>query len=60
MEETSQKTVVDRRIILKWIPMNRVGWSGLGLPASGWGQVVGFCERGDERLGSVKGRELLD
>jgi hypothetical protein len=33
---------------------------GLGSSLSGQGEVVGFCEHGNERLDSIKYYELLD
>jgi hypothetical protein len=33
---------------------------GLGLSGSGWGLVVGFCERGSEPSGSIRGGEFHD
>jgi hypothetical protein len=38
-----------------------VGWGiELDRSGSGWGQVVGCCEYGNEHLGSLKYREFLD
>jgi hypothetical protein len=37
------------------------GWGhGLDRSCSGYGQMAGFCERGDERLGSIKFVEFLE
>jgi hypothetical protein len=33
---------------------------GLDGPGSGWGQMVSFCECGNERSGSIKCREFID
>jgi hypothetical protein len=45
---------VDGRIILKWIFKRLNGGHRLDRSGSGEGQVVGFCEYGDEPLGSIK------
>jgi hypothetical protein len=33
---------------------------GLGMSESGYGQVVGSCEHGNEPSGSIKGIEFLE
>ena len=50
---------VDGRIILRWIFGKWEGWrlDGFG---SGYGQMVGTCEYGDELSGSIKYGEFLD
>jgi hypothetical protein len=50
---------VDGRIILKWMFKK---WDGHGLDGagSGWGQVAGSCECGNEPPGSIKCGEFLD
>jgi hypothetical protein len=46
---------VDGRIILRWIFMKwDVRGHGLDRSGSGWGQVVGTCECGNEPSGSIK------
>jgi hypothetical protein len=45
---------VDGRAILKWILKKRGGKHGPDLSGSGWGQVAGACECGNEPSGSVK------
>jgi hypothetical protein len=37
-----------------------VGDCGLDSCSSGWGPVVGFCERGDDPSGSIKEGKFLD
>ena len=51
---------VDGRIILRWIFRKWEGLWGLDGVGSGWGQVAGTCEYGDEPSGSVKCGEFLD
>jgi hypothetical protein len=50
---------VNSRIILKWT-LNRMGGRGLDSSGSGQGQLVGFCEHGNEPSGSIKCWECLD
>ena len=53
-------TVIYREIILKWIfRMSDVG-HGLNLSGSGYEQVAGSCERGNEPSASIKCKEFLD
>jgi hypothetical protein len=33
---------------------------GLDVSGSGWGQVAGSCEHGNEPSGSIKGEKFLD
>ena len=42
---------VDGRIILKWIFERWDGWIRLDCSGSGYGQVTGTCECGDEPSG---------
>ena len=51
---------IDGNRILRWIiTMWNVGvWTGS--TGSGWGQVVGTCECGNEPSGSIKCGEFLD
>ena len=51
---------VDGRIILRWIFRKRGRNYGLDRAGSGWGQVAGICECGNEPLGSIKCGEFLD
>jgi hypothetical protein len=51
---------VDGRIILEWLLGNWVGRCELVASDSRLGQVMGSCGRGNEPLGSIKGREFLD
>jgi hypothetical protein len=51
---------VDGRIILKWIFKTWDVEYGLDLGGSGWGQVEGCCECGNEHPGSIKCGEFLD
>jgi hypothetical protein len=37
-----------------------MGRHGLDLSGSGYGQLPGLCEYGNESSGSIKGREVLD
>jgi len=37
-----------------------MGRHGLDLSGSGYGQVPGLCECGNETSGFIKGREVLD
>jgi hypothetical protein len=55
-KETIQNNLgVNWRIILKWM------WRpGLGCCDSGWGQVAGYCECGNEPYGYTKCGECLD
>ena len=50
---------VDGRIVLRWIFGKWEGWrlDGVG---SGWGQMAGTCEYGNELSGSIKCGEFLD
>jgi hypothetical protein len=50
---------VDGRIILKWIFERLDGGHGLDQSGSGWEQVTGSCEYGDEPSGSIKCGEFL-
>jgi len=51
---------IDEKIILDWI-LRKQGW-GWELDSSGsrQGPVMGSCERGNEPLGTIKGKEFLD
>jgi hypothetical protein len=49
---------IDGRIILRWIFRKRDG--DVDLYGSGWGQVVGPCECGNEPTSSIKCGEFLD
>jgi hypothetical protein len=49
---------VDGRIILKYI--FRMWGHGLDRAGSGWGQVAGTCECGNEPSGLIKYWEFLD
>jgi hypothetical protein len=51
---------VDVVIILKWMLEKWDAGHGLDRSCSGYGQVVGFCESGDERSGSIKCGEFLE
>ena len=51
---------LDGRIILKRIFKKWGGGHGLDLSGSGYGQVAGSCECGNEPLGSIKRGEFLD
>jgi len=51
---------VDGRIILRWILRKWDVGYGLDRAGSGWEQVVGICECGNEHSGSIKCREFLD
>ena len=51
---------VDGRIILSWILRKWEGVVGLDGVGSGYGQVAGACEYGNERSGSIKCGEFLD
>ena len=52
---------VDGRIILSWIFRKRgCGGYGLDRAGSGYGQVAGTCECGDESSGSIKCGKFLD
>ena len=48
---------IDGNLILKCSVMGR---HGLDLSASGYGQVVGACECGNEPSGSITCREFLE
>jgi hypothetical protein len=37
-----------------------VGICGLDSPCTGYGQLAGRCEHGDETSGSIKGGEFID
>ena len=47
-------TGVDGRIILRWIFRNGMWGYGLDRAGSGWGQVAGTCECGNEPSSSIK------
>jgi hypothetical protein len=51
---------VDRKIVLKWIFKKWDGEHGLDFSGSGWGQVAGAGECGNEHSGSIKCEEILD
>jgi len=52
---------VDGRIILRWIFRKWGVWGyGRDRAASGYGQVAGICECGNEPSGSIKCGEFLD
>ena len=51
---------VDGRIILRWIFRKWDVGYGLDRSGSGYGQVAGTCECGNEPLGSIKLGEFLD
>ena len=48
-----------RGIILKRI-LNMIEWHGLDSSSSGYGQMAGCCENGDETLGSKKCGKFVD
>jgi len=48
---------IDGRIILRWLLRK---WDGLDRCGSGFGQVTGTCECGNEPSGSTKYGEFLD
>ena len=50
----------DGRIILRWIFRKWEGLRGLDGVGSGYGQVAGTCEYGDEPSGSIKCGEFFD
>jgi hypothetical protein len=50
---------VNGRIILKWI-FEKLGEHGLDRSGSGYGQVAGCCECGNEPSVSIKCRKFLD
>ena len=52
--------VIDGRIILKWIFQKWVGGIGLDRSGSGYGQVAGCCECGDEFSCFIKCGEFPD
>ena len=45
---------LDGRIILRWISGNRMWGRGLDRAGSGWGEVAGTCECGNEPPGYIK------
>ena len=51
---------VDGSIILRWIFRKWDVWCGLDQAGSGYGQVEGTCECGNEISGSIKCGEFLD
>jgi hypothetical protein len=51
---------VDGRIILRCIFRKWVGGIGLDRTGSGYGQVAGTCECGNEPPGSIKCGDFLD
>jgi len=51
---------LDGKIILRWIFREWDGGHGLDRGGSGWGQVAGNCECGNETSDSIKCREFLD
>jgi len=51
---------LDGRIILRWISRKWMWGYGLYRGGSGWRQVAGCCECGNEPSGSTKGGEFLD
>jgi hypothetical protein len=51
---------VDGKIILRWIFGSGSGFWGLDEVDSGWGQVAGTCEYGNELSGSIKYGEFLN
>jgi len=52
---------VDGRIILRWIFRKwNVEGHGLDRADSGYGQVAGTCECGNEHLASIKCRKFID
>ena len=59
MREINHFSVVECGIILKCIFKRRVGMVEHGLNLSGWGQVAGSFECGNEPLDSIKCGELL-
>jgi len=54
------------RNVIQDLRIGRILWDDLGnrkciySSSSGQGQVVGFCEHGNESSGSIKGEEFLD
>ena len=54
-----QDSSIDGQIILRW--SLRIGILGHGLDrsGSGWGQVVGTCDCGNEPSGSINSGEFL-
>jgi hypothetical protein len=51
---------VSRKIILRRILENRMGWNGLDSSGSGQRPVEGSCEHGNEPSGSIKCWEILE
>jgi hypothetical protein len=51
---------VDGMIILKWISKRWDGEAWTGVFCSGYGQVAGTCECGNEPSGSIECGEFLD
>jgi hypothetical protein len=51
---------VDGEIILTWTFMKWDGGNGLGWSGSGYGQVAGSCNHGNEPTGYTKCGEFLD
>jgi hypothetical protein len=50
----------DGKLILSWFFRKWDRGRGLDWSEWGWGQVVGFCECGNEPSGSIKFGEFLD
>ena len=50
---------VDGRIVLKWILKNGMRRHGLDYSVSGWGQLAGTCECGNEHSDFIKCREYF-
>jgi hypothetical protein len=55
----SEDLSVDGRIILEWIS-GGLGRGELNLSGSGKGPVAGYCEKCNERSGSIIGGEFVD
>jgi len=53
-------TVTYKEIILKWIFRKSDVGHGLDLSGSGYGQLAGSCECGNEPSGSIKCKEFFD
>ena len=53
-----QDVGVDGIIILKGSSVNGIGRHGLVWSGSGWGQMAGICECGNEHSGSIKCGEI--
>jgi len=52
---------VDGKIVVKWIFRKwNGGRQGLDRAGSGWGQMAGICECGNEPTVSIKCGEFLD